>query len=187
MNPMNVRALMATLVLGMAGCSSTPVVSPATPGTASTAAAPGRSTPSAAATTGSTPAPASRVATVTLPDDRDPRNDLAAKRSVYFDFDESALRGADTPLIERHGRYLSSHPAVRIRVEGNTDERGSVEYNLALGQKRAESVLRALRIYGVRDAQVEAVSWGETKPRAGGHDESAWVLNRRADLQYPAK
>ena len=97
------------------------------------------------------------------------------------------IRGEDAPLIERHGKYLASHPALAIKIEGNADERGGAEYNLALGQRRAESVLRALRIYGVKDAQMEAISWGKTKPRATGHDEASWAQNRRADLQYPTK
>ena len=122
-----------------------------------------------------------------LPDYLDPKSSISSQRTLYFDFDVFTIRGEDTPLIERHGKYLASHPGVAIKIEGSTDERGGVEYNLALGQKRAESVLRALRIYGVKDAQMEAISWGESKPRAAGHDEAAWAQNRRADLQYPAK
>jgi peptidoglycan-associated lipoprotein len=76
---------------------------------------------------------------------------------------------------------------VSIRVEGNTDERGSSEYNLALGQKRAAAVVEALKVYGATDAQMEAVSWGREKPKAEGHDEAAWAQNRRVDLAYPAK
>jgi peptidoglycan-associated lipoprotein len=74
-----------------------------------------------------------------------------------------------------------------VRVEGNTDERGSAEYNLALGQRRAQAVVSALKVYGVRDTQMEAISWGEEKPRAEGHDEAAWSQNRRADVVYPPK
>lgn len=131
--------------------------------------------------------PASTVATVTLPEYLDPKSSLSSQRSVYFDFDVFSIRADDTGLIERHGKYLASHPEVAIRIEGNADERGGSECNLALGQKRAEAVLRALRIYGARDAQMEAVSWGESKPRAAGHDEVAWAQNRRADLQYPKR
>lgn len=107
------------------------------------------------------------------------------QRSVYFEFDDSAVKNEDLGLIERHGKYLSSQPALAIRIEGNADERGSAEYNLALGQRRAESVVRALRIYGIKDTQMEPVSYGEEKPMAQGHDESAWSQNRRADLVYP--
>ena len=90
-------------------------------------------------------------------------------------------------MLELHGRYLSGNPTLSIRVEGNADERGSTEYNLALGQKRAEAVVRALKVYGVKDSQVEAISWGKEKPKAMGHDEAAWAQNRRVDLAYPSK
>jgi peptidoglycan-associated lipoprotein len=76
---------------------------------------------------------------------------------------------------------------VAVKIEGNCDERGSAEYNLALGQKRAESVRQSLKVYGVKDTQLEAVSWGSEKPKAQGHDESAWAQNRRADVQYPGR
>lgn len=134
-----------------------------------------------------TPAPQSNVTTVTLPAHLDPKSDLSTGRSVYFDFDDAKLKSEFTPLIERHGRYLASNPKINIRVEGNTDERGSAEYNLALGQKRAEAVRKALSVIGVPEARIEAVSWGKERPRAAGHDESAWGQNRRADLQYPNK
>lgn len=132
-------------------------------------------------------APASTVATMPLPAYLDPKNPISTERSVYFNFDDSALKKEYTPLIERHGNYLASHQSVAIKVEGNCDERGSAEYNLALGQRRAESVMRALKIYGVKDAEMEAISWGKEKPKAAGHDETAWAQNRRADLVYPAK
>ena len=74
-----------------------------------------------------------------------------------------------------------------VRIEGNTDERGGAEYNLALGQRRADAVARALRIFGVRDSQMETVSWGKEKPVAQGHDEASWAQNRRADVVYPAR
>ncbi len=88
-------------------------------------------------------------------------------------------------LIERHGKYLTSMPNLTIKIEGNADERGGAEYNLALGQKRAEAVLKALEIYGVKGSQLEAVSWGSERPKAQGHDDAAWAQNRRADLTYP--
>lgn len=90
-------------------------------------------------------------------------------------------------MIELQGRYLAAHPDVMVRIEGNTDERGGAEYNLALGQRRAESMARALRVYGARDAQMEETSWGEEKPVAEGHDEAAWAQNRRADVVYPSR
>ena len=98
---------------------------------------------------------------------------LSTQRSVYFEFDDSTVRKSDFGLIERHGKFQISHPTVAIRVEGNSDERGSAEYNLALGQRRAEAVAHALKIYGLKDSQMEAVSYGEEKPHAQGHDETA--------------
>jgi len=186
MNRVKTYALLAMLALGLVACSSTPVTPAATSSKAPMAAAapaPAPTPPAAAPR----PMPTSTVATVSLPDYLDPKSSISTERSVYFDFDVFTIRGEDAPLIERHAKYLASHPAVAIRIEGHADERGSAEYNLALGQRRAESVLRALRIYGVRDGQMEAISWGESKPRAAGHDEAAWAQNRRADLQYPPK
>ena len=113
----------------------------------------------------------------------DPNSPLA-KRSVYFDFDQFVVKQEFTPTVEAHGRYLSTNKARRITIEGNADERGSREYNLALGQKRAEAVKSRLALLGVTESQVETVSFGEEKPRASGHDESAWAENRRADIVY---
>ncbi|MBI5719376.1 MAG: OmpA family protein [Burkholderiales bacterium] len=107
--------------------------------------------------------------------------------SIFFAFDEYVIASEYLPTIEKLGRYLSAAPAAVLRVEGHADERGSHEYNLALGQKRAEAVVRALRTYGVRDNQVEAVSFGEERPRAEGHEEASWSQNRRADLRPAAK
>lgn len=188
MNRAKTRALLALLALGVAACSSTPVAPPPVPNKAPVAAqAPAPAPMPAAPAIAPKPVPASTITAVTLPEYLDPKSSIASQRSVYFDFDVFTIRGEDTPLIERHGKYLASHPAVAIKIEGNTDERGGVEYNLALGQKRAESVLRALRLFGVKETQMEAVSWGESKPAAAGHDEASWAKNRRVDLQYPKK
>lgn len=166
-----------------AGCSSTPVAPPAT---ASPIGVTGQASAAGPGQAGTVqPVAASTVATVTVAPHLDPRNLLSAERSVFFEFDDFAIRSDHAALIERHGRYLASKPTLSIKIEGNTDERGSPEYNLALGQRRAESVLRALKIYGVKDSQVEATSWGEERPRATAHNEGAWAQNRRADLAYP--
>lgn len=179
--------LVSTFVAALAACSSTPMT-PA-PAAATTPAPVGP--PAAARPAAPAPAPApvaaSTVATVTLPPHLDPRSPIATERSVFFDYDDFTIKPAYTALLDRHGRYLAGQAALAIRIEGHADERGSKEYNLALGQKRAEAVLRALKIQGVRDAQMEAVSWGEERPRATGHDEAAWAQNRRADLLYPAR
>ena len=117
----------------------------------------------------------------------DPLNDpkgVLAKRSVYFDFDSYVIKAEYQGVIEAHAKYLRDHKARKVSVEGNADERGSREYNVALGQKRAEAVKKALVQAGAAESQLEAVSFGEEKPRATGHDEAAWAENRRGDLRY---
>lgn len=175
--------LCASVVL-LAACSSTPVA-PVTPqpSAAPVVQAPAVRPPAAS------PAPAaeSKVQSVVIPPYLDPKNPLSTQRSVYFDYDIFTIKPEFNQLLERHGKFLVVNPQLSIRVEGNADERGSAEYNLALGQKRAESVVRALKVYGVKDAQLEAVSWGKEKPKAVGHDEAAWAQNRRVDLGYPSK
>jgi peptidoglycan-associated lipoprotein len=105
-------------------------------------------------------------------------------RSVYYEFDKADLSAEDRRLLEQHARYLRSNPSTKVRIEGNADERGSAEYNLALGQRRAEGVARALRAGGVTEDRLEAVSYGKEKPRAEGHDEKSWAENRRSDVVY---
>jgi len=114
----------------------------------------------------------------------DPNSPLA-KRSIYFDYDSYAVRDEYRATIDAHARFLTSERNRRVIVQGNTDERGSREYNLALGQKRAEAVRRSLTAMGVPDAQIEAVSLGEEKPRTAAQDEASFAENRRADLVYP--
>lgn len=114
---------------------------------------------------------------------KDPANVLS-KRGVYFDFDKYDVRADQAALVEAHGRYLAANPSRSVRLEGNADERGSREYNLALGQKRAEAVRQALGAVGAKESQIEAVSNGEEKPRATGRDEASYAENRRADVIY---
>ncbi|HEY6774674.1 MAG TPA: peptidoglycan-associated lipoprotein Pal [Oxalicibacterium sp.] len=117
----------------------------------------------------------------------DPLNDpqgVLAKRSVYFDFDSYSVKGEYQPVVENHASYLKSHKDRKVIIQGNTDERGGAEYNLALGQKRAEAVRKSMSLLGVADSQMEAVSLGKEKPKALGHDESSWAENRRADIVY---
>ena len=117
----------------------------------------------------------------------DPLNDatgMLAKRSVYFDFDSYVVKDEFKPVIEAHSQYLIKNTDRKIVIQGNTDERGGSEYNLALGQKRAEAVRRALNLLGVGDSQIEAVSFGKEKPKATGSNEAAWAENRRADIVY---
>lgn len=113
----------------------------------------------------------------------DPNSPLA-KRSIYFDFDSFVIRDEFRGTVEAHSRYLLDNRNRRVVIQGNTDDRGSREYNLALGQKRAEAVRRAMSALGVAEAQMEAVSFGEERPRATGADEASYAENRRADLVY---
>ena len=129
---------------------------------------------------------ASSVAGV-VADHLNPNSAISRERSVYFDYDQFAIKASEAAVVERQGKYLAANTGLNIRAEGNADERGGREYNLALGQKRAEAVARALKAYGVKDGQVEPVSFGSEKPKAAGHDEAAWAQNRRVDLAYPAK
>jgi peptidoglycan-associated lipoprotein len=128
----------------------------------------------------------SSVASV-VADHLNPNSAISKERSVYFDFDKFDIKADQTAVVERQGKYLASNAALKVRVEGNADERGGREYNLALGQKRAEAVVRGLKAYGVKDGQAEPVSFGSEKPQATGHDEAAWAKNRRADVAYTAK
>ncbi len=113
----------------------------------------------------------------------DPKG-ILAKRSIYFDLDSYIVKDEFKPLVEAHARYLSANKARKIVIQGNTDERGGREYNLALGQKRAEAVRKSLSLLGVGENQMEAVSFGKEKPKALGSDEEAWAENRRADIVY---
>ncbi|MGZ5182203.1 MAG: peptidoglycan-associated lipoprotein Pal [Ramlibacter sp.] len=175
---MNVRFQYHAIVVAaglLAACSSTPPVAPAPQ-----APAPAAPAAPAAPQAQAKPAPA-------RPDYLDPASNISRRRSVYFGFDDSTIRPQDREIIELQGRYLASHPDVSVRVEGNTDERGGSEYNLALGQRRAEAVAKALALMGAKASQLETTSWGKEKPVADGHDEAAWSQNRRAEIVYPAK
>ena len=130
------------------------------------------------------PAPAPAPAPVV---EVDPLNDPAsilAKRSVYFPFDVSAVQENDKPIVLAHAKYLSEHPDRKVRLEGNCDERGSNEYNLGLGQRRADSVRKMLVLGGAKASQIDTVSYGEEKPRCTDHNEACWKQNRRSDIKY---
>ncbi|BBL34548.1 outer membrane protein P6 [Nitrosomonas stercoris] len=114
---------------------------------------------------------------------QDPSN-ILSQRSIYFDFDSYMVKSDYRNLVLAHAAYLRDNANAQVLLQGNTDERGSREYNLALGQRRANSVRDILLLSGARDQQVEAVSLGEEKPRALGDDESSWAENRRTDILY---
>ena len=103
---------------------------------------------------------------------------------VYFDYDSFTLKPEARAILERNAAHLQANKKFKVQLEGHTDERGGREYNLALGQKRAETVRRALTLLGVSDAQVEAVSFGKEKPAAAGADEAAYAKNRRVEIKY---
>jgi len=160
------------VVAGLYGCASTKTdEAPAAPEPTSSA------TPQSA-----TPTPTGARSSSGQPVG-DPRASLA-KRSVYYEFDKYDVKAEYRPLVEAHAKYLRENSSAKIRIEGNADERGSREYNLALGQRRAESVTKMMQLLGVREGQIEAVSFGKEKPRTTGHDEGAWSENRRSDFQY---
>jgi peptidoglycan-associated lipoprotein len=105
-------------------------------------------------------------------------------RIIYFDFDKSDIRPEFTPIVQANAQFLVAHPNARLKLEGNTDERGTREYNIGLGERRAQAVRRALMLLGVTDTQLTTVSFGAERPAVQGDDESAWAKNRRVELVY---
>jgi peptidoglycan-associated lipoprotein len=114
---------------------------------------------------------------------KDPNN-ILSKREVLFEFDSFVVADKYKPMVEAHARYLSGNRAAKVTVQGHGDERGAREYNIALGQRRADAVKRMMTLLGVQEIQIETVSFGEEKPRNLGHDEAAWTENRRVDIVY---
>jgi peptidoglycan-associated lipoprotein len=127
------------------------------------------------------------VAAAPMIDPLNDPNNILSKRSIYFDFDRYEVKPEFANVVEAHAKYVADSKSRKVMIQGNTDERGGAEYNLALGQKRAEAVRKAMVLMGTPDAQLEAVSYGKEKPKAMGHDEAAWAENRRTDIVYVAK
>ena len=173
--------VVAALSMVLAACSSTPIATGEAP-VASVAAPAPVSTPPAEPAANTAPVPQQAVL-----DHTDVNSPLYKQKSVYFDFDVYTIKSEFTAMLELHAGYLKSHPELQVKLEGNADERGGREYNLSLGQKRSESVKRALVTLGAGESQLEAVSYGEEKPRATGHDEVSWAENRRVDFVYATK
>ncbi len=166
-----IPALLAALI---AGCSSTPVDE--------TAGAPVESRSGS----GVTPVTAGGLDSRGLPRElTDPKSQLS-QRSIYFDLDKYDVKAEYQDLVAAHAKYLVANRGFKVLIQGNTDERGSREYNLSLGQKRSDAVKRSLVMLGAKEDQVESVSLGEEKPKNAGHDEAAWSENRRADILYRA-
>lgn len=174
------------LLLMLAGCGTTGEVedqaSAETSASASTETSDSAST-SAADNQMASAQPMDSQSTQQMDPFEDP-NSLLSKRVVYFDFDSSAIRDDALPIIQAHADYLANNSQVSFTLEGHADERGTREYNLALGERRADAVRRLLIANGVSPSQVRVVSYGEERPAVLGHDESAWSLNRRAELVY---
>ena len=166
------------ITAGLAGCATTAEdpqnTSATSPSASSTSSAPATAPGTrSAAVPGAAVPPVKGVAGNTRPD---------LKRSVYYEFDKFDVKPEYRALVESHARWLRANPQARLVIEGNADEQGSREYNLALGQRRAESVSKMMTLMGVRAEQVEAISYGEERPRVNGHDEKAWSENRRSDF-----
>jgi peptidoglycan-associated lipoprotein len=171
-------ALFATL---LAACGTTPTPDTGAPVENRDV---GTTTPSGASTAGTTSGSVSGTATGGQANAlRDP-NSILSKRSVYFEFDSYVVSDNYKALIEAHARYLQSDRNAHLTIQGNTDERGSREYNIALGQRRADAVKKMMLLMGATDAQIDTVSFGAEKAKNPGHDESSWTENRRDDLVY---
>ena len=119
-----------------------------------------------------------------LSPDQQVKTGMLAQRSIYYDLDQYDIRDQYKGLVEAHAKFLRDNPGRKMLIQGNTDERGSREYNIGLGQRRSDGVKKTLLLLGAREDQVESVSLGEEKPRSEGHDEQAWSQNRRSDILY---
>jgi peptidoglycan-associated lipoprotein len=156
----------------MYGCASTPETKP--------------TEPQASPAQPSAPPPAAEVKPLqpSTVQSESLKEGTLGKRSVYYDLDKYDIKDEYRPLLQAHGKYLAEHGSAKMLVQGNCDERGSREYNIALGQRRSEGVKRMLVLMGAKDSQVEPVSLGEEKPRCTEHTESCWSQNRRSDMLY---
>jgi peptidoglycan-associated lipoprotein len=166
--------LLLAVPLGLTACKSTP----------KKAEAPAASGQENAATEGRGANEANAAGANADEETAGPQAGLLATRVIYFDFDSSEIKGAGTDVVAAHAKYLASTSNARVRLEGHTDERGSREYNIGLGERRAQAVRRALLLQGALDAQITTVSYGEERPAVPGHDEAAWAKNRRVEIIY---
>jgi len=162
-------ALALALTMMLAGCPKKPTV---------------QETPPPAPTETEQPAPGAVGPATEMPDARGAEQRLLTATTIYFDFDKSDIRPEFNDVIAAHAHRLAASPNLKVRLEGHTDERGSREYNIGLGERRAQAVRRALLLQGVTDAQVSTISYGEERPAVDGHDETAWAKNRRVEIIY---
>ena len=163
-------ALVLAMALLLAGCPKTPTTQEAPP---------------VATTEEAAPAQSSDVGVASQTNDaRAAEQRLLAQTVIYFDFDKVDIRPEYTEVVAAHARRLAASPNLKARLEGHTDERGSREYNIGLGERRAQSVRRALLLQSVGDGQLTTVSYGEERPAVDGHDEGSWAKNRRVEIVY---
>jgi peptidoglycan-associated lipoprotein len=166
----------ATMTLVLAGCQSTPDadkpagVEDRTPSTATKPPPSATTKPVAPSTLSGNPL-------------KDPANVLS-KRTIYFEFDRDDIKVEYVPVVEAHGKYLRENRGAKMLIQGSADERGSREYNLALGQRRSDAIKKRLVVLGATETQIESVSLGEEKPACSEHDEACWAKNRRGDMLY---
>jgi peptidoglycan-associated lipoprotein len=180
-----ITALSATGLLLAAGCQTTPEEPP--PSATVEDRKPGAAKPGADARTVEPPKVAAVDITAGKPDAagalKDP-NSILSKRQIFFDYDKFDVKDEYRPLIEAHAKYLRENPSAKMLIQGNADERGSREYNIALGQRRSDNVRKMLILLGARDAQLESVSLGEEKPMCAESNEQCWSKNRRGEMLY---
>ena len=163
-------ALVLAFSMLLAGCPKKPTTQEAPP---------------AATTEQNASAQSSEVGAGSQTDDaRAAEQRLLAQTIIYFDFDKADIRPEYTEVLAAHARRLAGNPNLKARLEGHTDERGSREYNIGLGERRAQSVRRALLLQSVDDGQLTTVSYGEERPAVDGHDEASWAKNRRVEIVY---
>jgi peptidoglycan-associated lipoprotein len=165
--------------LGLAACASKPPKPSAAEQQQSTAGGAGAESEGAAGGANANGGPFGNQNSIS-----GPQQGMLAKRTIYFDFDSAVIKGDGTDIVAAHAKYLSDHTDARVRLEGNTDERGSPEYNIGLGMRRAQAVRQALLLQGASAAQITVVSYGAEHPVDPAHNEDAWSKNRRVDIVY---
>ncbi len=176
---------LSVLASVMAACSTTPI-NTTEDGTGPKIETIGASGAGAAGAAGTDNRAVPTIEPLATSNDQTPsfESELLTKRSIYFDLDEYDVKPEHRDVIQAHAKFLAANPARQVVIQGHTDERGGAEYNLALGQRRADSVRQIMTALGVASRQIETISFGKEKPKAYGSNEQAWAENRRADIVY---
>ncbi len=178
-----ISALSATGLLLAAGCQTTPEEQKPGAAAVEDRSKPAAAKPGADARSVERAKIAAIDVTATASALKDPGN-ILSRRQIFFDYDKFDIKDEYRPLIEAHAKYLRENPNAKMLIQGNADERGSREYNIALGQRRSDNVRKMLTLLGARDAQLESVSLGEEKPMCAESNEQCWSKNRRGDMLY---